>query len=58
LQRIKLPVFERHLAEATAAFQAIGTFYETTVLSATDWEKLIKIIPAPRGVKLPKICQD
>jgi hypothetical protein len=54
LQRIKLPVFKRRLAESEAAFHAIETFYENTFLSAEDWGKLTKIVSAPKGVKLPE----
>ena len=50
LQRIKLPVFKRHLVESKAAFQAIETFYEKTFFSARDWKKITKIVSAPKEV--------
>jgi hypothetical protein len=52
LQRIKLSAIEHHLGESKAAFHAIETLYENTFLSARDWEKLTKIISAPKEANL------
>ncbi len=52
LQRIKLSTLERRLGESKAAFQAIETFYANTFFSATDWDKLTKIVLAPKEVNL------